>query len=219
MISEAMMEDAIAAKPDTYLGEEGLKLIARQYMIGSYRFDLLFEDRHGAKVIVEIQKGNLDRSHTYKILDYYHEYKEQHPDEYIDLIVVANVISSERKNRLQDLGITYKEIPLKEFPHNASPNDNDMISSVDNTTYQHENMPDKIDIQPLQIIDKWLRSRLDSLPLETPIVIGDIARQSRGIAKIHDKGNAKGMRILLTRLADEGRVVIFDGKYFKVIKK
>jgi RecB family endonuclease NucS len=76
MLSEKDMEDAICTNPEKYLGEPRLRLIARQYRIGSYIFDLLFEDRHGAKLIVEIQKGTLDRTHTYKLLDYYDEFKE-----------------------------------------------------------------------------------------------------------------------------------------------
>ena len=67
---EKDMENAIVADPVKYIGEENLKLIARQYRIGNYIFDLLFEDRHGAKLIVEIQRGTLDRTLTYKILDY-----------------------------------------------------------------------------------------------------------------------------------------------------
>jgi len=109
------MEDSICQNPEKYLGEQGLKLVARQYPIGDYRFDLLFEDRHGAKLIVEVQKGKLDRSHTYKVLDYYHEYKERNPNEYIELMVIANTIPRERRKRLSDLGITFKEIPESEF--------------------------------------------------------------------------------------------------------
>ena len=70
------MEDAIVNNPESFLNEKGLKLLARQYKIGSYIFDLLFEDRYGGKLIVELQKGTLDRTHTFKILDYYHEYKD-----------------------------------------------------------------------------------------------------------------------------------------------
>jgi hypothetical protein len=106
------MEDAIVYDPEKYLNEKGLKLLARQYRIGSYIFDLLFEDRHGGKLIVELQKGTLDRTHTYKILDYYHEYKEKNPRDFIDVMVVANVIPPERKRRLSDLAIDYREIPV-----------------------------------------------------------------------------------------------------------
>jgi len=47
MISEKDMEEAIVRNPAKYIGEEGLRLVARQYSVGRYRFDLLFEDRHG----------------------------------------------------------------------------------------------------------------------------------------------------------------------------
>jgi hypothetical protein len=110
--SEKMMEDAIVSNPEKYINEKGLKLLSRQYRIGSYIFDLLFEDRHGGKLIVELQKGTLDRIHTYKILDYYHEYKEQNPQDFIDIMVIANVIPAERKRRLSNLGIAFKEVVI-----------------------------------------------------------------------------------------------------------
>jgi len=98
-----------------YINEKGLKLLARQYKIGSYIFDLLFEDRHGGKLIVELQRGTLDRTHTYKILDYYHEYKEKNPQDFIDVMVIANIVPPERKRRLRDLAIDYREIPVNVF--------------------------------------------------------------------------------------------------------
>jgi hypothetical protein len=115
MLCEKVMEDAICYDPERYLGEKGLKLIARQYSIGNYRFDILFEDRHGAKLIVEIQKGTLDREHHHKIQDYYEEYKVNNPKEYIELMVVANRIPYERRRKLSSLGIEYKEIAEADF--------------------------------------------------------------------------------------------------------
>lgn len=108
--SEQEMEDVITANPDKYL-EGDLKLIARQYRMGSYIFDLMFEDRHGAKLLIELQKGTLDRNHTYKILDYFDEYKTKHPNEFVELMVIANKIPRERRNRLSSMGISFKEIP------------------------------------------------------------------------------------------------------------
>ena len=107
---EKDMEDLIIKNPQRYLNEPGLELISRQYSIGSYRFDLLFEDRHGGKLIVEIQRGTLDRNHTYKVLDYYDEYKTKNPCDFIELMLVANKITRERRSRLQSHGISYKEI-------------------------------------------------------------------------------------------------------------
>lgn len=114
-LTEKEMEDALAANPEEFLGEPGLTLVSRQLKIDRYIFDLLFEDRHGGKLIVELQKGTLDRTHTYKILDYYHAYREKHPHDFIELMVVANNIPLERKRRLQDLGIEYREIPESRF--------------------------------------------------------------------------------------------------------
>ena len=115
MISEKDMENSIIANPEKYLGEAGLKLLSQQHRIGNYIFDLLFEDRHGAKMIVEIQKGTLDRVHTYKILDYYYEYKENNPVDFIELMVIANKIPDERKKRLSNWGVSFKEIPEDDF--------------------------------------------------------------------------------------------------------
>ena len=114
-ILEKEMEDLIASNPLKYLEESDLKVISRQYSIGSYRFDLLFEDRHGAKLIVEIQRGTLDRNHTYKILDYYDEFKGKHPAEFVELMVVANQIPRERRERLASKGISFREIPESMF--------------------------------------------------------------------------------------------------------
>ncbi|OGP74363.1 MAG: hypothetical protein A2W09_09280 [Deltaproteobacteria bacterium RBG_16_50_11] len=114
-LTESMMEDAIVAEPERFLDESGLKLVARQYRVGSYIFDLLFEDRRGAKLIVEIQLGTLDRNHTYKILDYYDEYKAKQPGQFIDLMVVANRIPYERRHRLSANGISWREIPVENF--------------------------------------------------------------------------------------------------------
>jgi len=108
---EKDMEYLIIANPQKYLKEPDLKLISRQYSIGNYRFDLLFEDRHHGKLIVEIQRGTLDRNHTYKVLDYFDEYKKNNPCNYIELMIVANKITRERRDRLKSYGIAFFEIP------------------------------------------------------------------------------------------------------------
>jgi hypothetical protein len=115
MINEKIMEDLIAANPEHFLQESGLKLIGRQFVVPGYRFDLLFQDRTGAKLIVEIQKGTLDRSHIYKILDYYDAFKDRNPHEFVEVMVVATVIPAERKHRLASRGISFREIPVADF--------------------------------------------------------------------------------------------------------
>lgn len=112
---EKDMEDLIILNPQKYLNEPELKLISRQYSIGNYRFDLLFEDRHKGKLIIEIQLGTLDRNHTYKILDYYDEYKSKNPNDFIELMIIANKIPRERRDRLNSHGISFIEIPESIF--------------------------------------------------------------------------------------------------------
>jgi hypothetical protein len=142
MVSEKIMEDAISSEPEKYLGEKGLRLVARQYSIGSYVFDLLFEDRHGARLIFELQKGTLDRNHTYKILDYYDEYKEKNPNAFIELMVIANKIPYERRKRLDSHGISWKEIPESEFsdiPDAGIRPDKNNINLVNNREINSQN--------------------------------------------------------------------------------
>lgn len=81
MISEKDTEEAIVRNPTRYIGEEGLRLVAQQYSVGRYRFDLLFEDRQGGKLVVELQCGVLDRTHMFKILDYCDEFRDHNPAE------------------------------------------------------------------------------------------------------------------------------------------
>ena len=115
MLTEKMMEDEICNDPDKYLGEKGLKLIKRQFSIGECRYDLLFEDRYGGKLIVELQKGTLDRDHFLRIMYYQLEYRVKYPDEFTDLWVIANRIPYDKRNKLDSLGIKWKEIPESEF--------------------------------------------------------------------------------------------------------
>lgn len=148
MLTEREMEDAVAANPQKYLGEEGLKLVARQHHIGSYRFDLLFRDRHGAKLIVELQRGTLDRNHTYKILDYYDEYKQRHPGEFVELMVVANKIPRERQRRLTSYGIEFREIPESAFLGEKEAQGPSVFGPATGNTQNGEVMGDDLNLPP-----------------------------------------------------------------------
>ncbi len=148
VLSEKQMEDQIARDPARFLKEKGLKLIARQITVVPYRFDLLFEDRHGTKLIVELQKGTLDRNHTYKILDYYEEFKDRNKTEFIELMIIANSVPRERKQRLEKWGVTWLEIPETEFdqseeqlqtqfqPQSDDPRKKEIIGGVTTGTVQ-----------------------------------------------------------------------------------
>ncbi len=147
MISEKEMENAIVLDPTKYIGEDGLRLIARQYSIGSYRFDLLFEDRHGGKLIVELQCGILDRIHMFKILDYCDEFRDHHPSEFVEPMVIANIIPPERKRRMSHDGIPFREIPETEFIGAILPKDSNSIQEL--ITRQEQSSFSKDIVEPL----------------------------------------------------------------------
>jgi hypothetical protein len=64
---------------------------------------------------VELQRGSLDRYHLYKVLDYFDQYKDRHPQQFVEVMVVANLITAERKARLASRGVEFREIPAEVF--------------------------------------------------------------------------------------------------------
>lgn len=150
-LNEKDMEDLIIKNPQKYLNEPDLKLVSRQYSIGTYRFDLLFQDRHSGKVIVEIQRGTLDRNHTYKILDYFDEYKNRNPSTFIDLIIVANKITQERRDRLSSYGISFFEISESIFLADPNLVIKEENQKQDNITNESESLGKNVIFNPVNV--------------------------------------------------------------------
>jgi hypothetical protein len=110
MFSERDMEDAIVSDPRRFLKIYGLKILSRQHKIGNFIFDLMYEDQGGNKLIVEIQKGVLDRNHAFKIVDYAVKYQNENPTETVSTLVVANKILPGRKQFLDKFDVRHLEI-------------------------------------------------------------------------------------------------------------
>ena len=72
--NEKLVEEIVKEFPKEFLGEE-LELIAQQPTLGGFRPDLIFCNKEGRAVIVEIQLNALDRVHLYKSLEYRDLYK------------------------------------------------------------------------------------------------------------------------------------------------
>jgi hypothetical protein len=216
-LTEKLMEDAIARDPERYL-ERGLSLLERQYRVGDYIFDLMFQDRHGARLIVELQRGTLDRNHTYKILDYYDEYKRRNPGEFVELMIIANRIPSERRERLYSHGIEFKEIPESRFLIFGSRTDT-AASVVESAVEDEKEMvPESWDETALARIEEWLRQFVHNSSVGEIFEIGKLARQSRSIGHILPLENIGGFRHLLEKLTFEGYVEIEGKKHFRVTK-
>lgn len=170
-MTERDMADIVIEHAEKLLGEP-LTLLDRNVWIGRYELDLLFIDRHGAKLIVELQRGSLDRYHLYKVLDYYDEYKRRHPDEFVEVLVVANLISPERKERLAKRGINYREIPEAVLLEYVQPSDSATPPAPSTRT-----------------VDERIKTRLDDMRPSSPTWFQEYLRTldpqiCMGIAKL-----------------------------------
>ena len=76
---EKDIENLVAQYPDDFFPKEQLKLISQQYVVEGKRFDILFEDKHHRKVIVEIKLGILSREVSGQIVEYYGLLKSKFP--------------------------------------------------------------------------------------------------------------------------------------------
>src|SRR3989337_298916 len=105
-MQEKDMENLIAQHPDEFFPNEGFKLVSQQYNIGGRRIDILFEDKHSRKVIVEVKRGILTREASGQIIEYYGLLKEKYSDSPIELVLVANNVPPERRTFLENVGIS-----------------------------------------------------------------------------------------------------------------
>jgi hypothetical protein len=112
---EKEIENIIADYPDEFFPNEDFHLISRQFQIESRRFDLLFEDKHKRKIIIEVKSGTLTREASGQIAEYYGLMKMKNQAENIELILVANIIPNERRTFLESIGISCKEISEKQL--------------------------------------------------------------------------------------------------------
>jgi len=109
---EKDIENLIAAYPEEFFPGEGFKLISQQYFIEGRRIDILFEDKLGRKIIVEVKRGILTREAAGQIAEYYGLLKEKERNNFFELILCANVIPKERRLFLENIGISCKEVSI-----------------------------------------------------------------------------------------------------------
>lgn len=108
------MEDLLWSYPEKLLNEP-LTQFKRQQRSAVGRSDLIFVDRLGRLLVVEIKHGKLGRGAIDQIHDYFGMVKREHPDKPVELMVVANVIPSERRLACEKYDIEPREISEKRF--------------------------------------------------------------------------------------------------------
>lgn len=109
---EKDIENLIAQHPDEFFPNSGFTLIGQQVKLDKCFADIIFEDKHKRKIIVEVKKGLLTRDASGQVMEYYGLLKRQSPDDIVELILCANIIPSERKTFLENVGIECKELGI-----------------------------------------------------------------------------------------------------------
>lgn len=107
---EKDIENLVARYPKEFFPEEEFQLIGQQHTVEGRRIDILFQDKFGRKIIVEVKRGILTREASGQVMEYYGLMKSKSPKDICELILCANVIPSERKLFLENAGIECKEV-------------------------------------------------------------------------------------------------------------
>ena len=109
---EKDIENLISLYPDEFFPNEQFRLIGQQVNLEGRRLDILFEDQHKRKIIVEVKRGILTREASGQIAEYYGLLKNLGLNENCELILCANIIPKERKTFLEAIGIDCKELGI-----------------------------------------------------------------------------------------------------------
>jgi len=126
-VNELEMQKLLWKYPKELLKEE-LKPF-RWEMVGEVgRADLVFEERNGNLLIVEVKHGRLPRGAISQLRDYYGIVKNEFPDRAIELMAVANDIPRERKLACDRDNIEHREIAEVAFRKVATANGYSFLS-------------------------------------------------------------------------------------------
>ena len=108
-LSERQIEDVFEIFHEQLL-EEGLELISRQHILDNrLRIDLLFKDKNGKNVAVELKKDAISREDVGQAMQYAGLIKNSR------VILAAPIIATSIKNAFDHYGIEYLEFDLTEI--------------------------------------------------------------------------------------------------------
>jgi Endonuclease NucS len=111
---EKEMQELLWRYPERLLNEP-LRQFAWKTSSNVGRADLVFEDRHGGLLIIEVKRGKLPREAMNQVLDYFGMMKLKFPDKAVEMMVVANSILPERRITFENRDIECREISDKKF--------------------------------------------------------------------------------------------------------
>ncbi len=113
-MTEREMEDLLWEHPEKFLNEP-LKQFQRQPASSVGRADLIFLDRIGRLIVIELKRDTLERGAITQLVDYHGMLKSRFPDKAVELMIIANRIPPERKFACEHHDIDAIEIPPKKF--------------------------------------------------------------------------------------------------------
>lgn len=108
------MQELLWLYPERFLNEQ-LKQVAWEPPSAVGRADLVFEDRHGRLLVIEVKHGKLPRGAIDQLLDYFGMMKQRFPNKPVELMVVANTIPAERRLTCESRDIECREISERMF--------------------------------------------------------------------------------------------------------
>ena len=108
-MNEKEFENILVKYPE--LIEEGLLIKGRQVNINGKFVDLIFQDRHGQQLIVEIKKGTIKRENLGQLMDYEGHYlSKSNPT--VRVMLIGNRVPPNFRNSLEHHGFEWREIDL-----------------------------------------------------------------------------------------------------------
>ncbi|MDR3735383.1 MAG: endonuclease NucS [Acidobacteriaceae bacterium] len=193
---EREMEDLIAEHPDHFFSRHGFVLQGRQQSFqGIGRFDLLFTDRHGMNVLMELKAVPA----RYDAIDQVARYRDLLLDQGVKNIlmwVVAPVIPPTMREMLSHLGIEFTEISEHEFKRAAK-----SFGYVLRDSSMGESRPDVL--APVCLDGKWGFIDIAG-KFVIPATFANVGRFSEGLAS----ASIVGENGMLGYIDKTGRFVI-----------
>lgn len=104
---EKEFENIIIRYPE--LIEDGLSFKGRQVNVKGKFIDILFEDRHGQKLILELKIGTILRKHVGQLMDY-EGYILSPDDPTLRVMLIGNRVPNNLRRSLDHHGFEWKEI-------------------------------------------------------------------------------------------------------------
>jgi hypothetical protein len=108
LMVEREMQELLWQHPERFFNEP-LKQIAWEAASEVGRADLVFEDRHGRLLIIEVKRGKLPRGAIGQLQDYFGMMKQKYPGKPVEMMVVACTIPTERKLACEHYDIEWRE--------------------------------------------------------------------------------------------------------------